>query len=180
MSIGKNIALLRKAKGLTQAELGDLLGVSNQAVSKWESEMSMPDVMLLPTLADIFGIYIDELFSGEVKAEIHDNHCAEFPWPDDNTVRVFQTVGRKIIQSQEEKTCIEVVFPRNCNETTRQYFRVEVFGNIVSDGSINGDVVCHGSIDCNEINGDVHTQGDIRAYAIHCSGKIVCNEIKKS
>ena len=63
MSIGKNIALLRKAKGLTQAELGDLLGVSNQAVSKWESELSMPDVMLLPTLADTFQCSIDDLFS---------------------------------------------------------------------------------------------------------------------
>ena len=63
MSIGKNIALLRKAKGLTQAELGNLLGVSNQAVSKWESEMTMPDVMLLPTLADTFQCSIDDLFS---------------------------------------------------------------------------------------------------------------------
>ena len=54
MSIGKNIALLRRAKGLTQAELGDLLGVSNQAVSKWESEMSMPDVLLLPEIAKVF------------------------------------------------------------------------------------------------------------------------------
>ena len=63
MSIGKNIALLRKAKGLTQAELGDLLGVSNQAVSKWESEMTMPDVMLLPKIADVFSCSIDDLFS---------------------------------------------------------------------------------------------------------------------
>lgn len=69
MSIGKNIALLRKAKGLTQAELGDLLGVSNQAVSKWESEMSMPDVMLLPTLADTFHCSIDDLFSYIPKAK---------------------------------------------------------------------------------------------------------------
>ena len=179
MSIGENIARLRKEKGLTQAELGEKLGVSNQAVSKWESGMTMPDVMLLPDLADIFGIYIDELFSREVKSEIHYDHCAEFPWPDDNTVRIFQTVGKKIIKSQEEKTCIEVAFPRNCNETTRQYFKVEVFGNIVSDGSINGDVVCHGRIDCNEINGDVNAQGDISAYSINCFGKIVCNEIKK-
>ena len=60
MSIGKNIALLRRAKGLTQAELGDLLGVSNQAVSKWESEMSMPDVMLLPEIAKVFGVALEQ------------------------------------------------------------------------------------------------------------------------
>lgn len=62
MSIGKNIALLRKAKGLTQAELGDLLGVSNQAVSKWESEMTMPDVMLLPEIAKVLGVEINDLY----------------------------------------------------------------------------------------------------------------------
>ncbi len=62
MSIGKNIALLRKNKGLTQAELGDLLGVSNQAVSKWESEMTMPDVMLLPEIAKVLGVEINDLY----------------------------------------------------------------------------------------------------------------------
>lgn len=178
MSISENIARFRKEKGWTQAELGEKIGVSNQAVSKWESGMTLPDVLLLPVLADAFGIYIDELFSRQVKVDIHYDHCAEFPWVDDNTIRIFQTMGKKIIKSQEEKTCIEVTFPRNCNETTRQYFKVEVYGNIVSDGSINGDVVCHGSIDCNEINGDVNAQGDISAYAINCSGKIICNEIK--
>ena len=61
MSIGKNIALLRRAKGLTQAELGDLLGVSNQAVSKWESELSMPDVLLLPDIAKVFGVDLNEM-----------------------------------------------------------------------------------------------------------------------
>ena len=63
MSIGKNIARFRKEKGWTQAELGEILGVSNQAISKWESEMSMPDVSLLPMIADAFDCSIDELFS---------------------------------------------------------------------------------------------------------------------
>ena len=178
MSIGENIARLRKEKGWTQAELGEKLGVSNQAVSKWESGMTMPDVMLLPTLADTFGIYIDELFLREVKTEIHFDHCAELPWPDDNTIRIFQTIGKKIIKSQEANACIEVVFPQNCNEKNRQYFKVEVFGNIVSDSSINGDVVCHGHINCYGINGDVSTQSFITAYEINNHGKIVCSEIK--
>ena len=178
MSIGKNIARFRKAKGWTQAELGERIGVSNQAVSKWESETSMPDVMLLPVLADAFGCYVDELFSREVKTEIHYDHCAEFPWADDNTIRIFQTVGKKIMKSQEVNTCMEVTFPRNCNETTRQYFKVEVLGNLMSDSSINGDVVCHGYIDCHEINGDVSAQGSITAYEINSHGKIVCNSLK--
>ncbi len=70
-----------------------------------------------------------------------------------------------------------MAFPRNCNETTRQYFKVEVLGNLMSDSSINGDVVCRGRIDCHEINGDVTSQGDVSAYQINSHGKITCNKI---
>ena len=63
MSIGKNIAVYRKNKGLTQGELGELLGVTNQAVSKWESEVSMPDVMLLPEIAKVLDVTVDELYT---------------------------------------------------------------------------------------------------------------------
>ncbi len=62
MNIGKNIAKYRKAKGFTQEELGAKLGVTNQAVSKWESEVSMPDVMLLPEIATALNITLDDLY----------------------------------------------------------------------------------------------------------------------
>lgn len=65
MSIGKNIAAFRKAKGLTQTELGEMMGVSNQAVSKWEAEMTMPDVMLLPEIAKVLDVTIEELYNGK-------------------------------------------------------------------------------------------------------------------
>ncbi|MBO5037529.1 MAG: helix-turn-helix transcriptional regulator [Clostridia bacterium] len=72
MSIGKNITMFRKAKGLTQAELGELLGVSNQAVSKWESEMTMPDIMLLPEIAKVLGVTLDDLYGEHKEYEIVD------------------------------------------------------------------------------------------------------------
>jgi transcriptional regulator with XRE-family HTH domain len=177
--LAANILKYRKKSGLSQEELANKLGVTFQAVSKWENAKAAPDIAFLPIMADVFGCHIDELFSREVKTEIHYDHCAELPWADDNTIRIFQTVGKKIMKLQEANTCIEVTFPRNCNETTRQYFKVEVFGNIFSDSSINGDVVCHGKIDCHEINGDVNAQGDISAYQINSPGKIICNDIKK-
>ena len=175
--LAANILKYRKKSGLSQEELANKLGVTFQAVSKWENAKAAPDITFLPIMADIFGCYIDELFSREIKTEIHYDHCAEFPWADDNTIRIFQTVGKKIIKSQEVNTCIEVAFPRNCNETTRQYFKVEVLGNLMSDSSINGDVVCHGRIDCHEINGDITSQGDVSAYQINSHGKITCNKI---
>lgn len=67
MTLGKKIAELRKDKGMTQDGLAELLGVSSQAVSKWENDISCPDIMLLPHLADIFQVTIDELFSKKPK-----------------------------------------------------------------------------------------------------------------
>lgn len=64
MSIGKNIARRRKLIGLTQEELGGRLGITNQAVSKWESEVSMPDIMLLPQIADVLGCTLEEIMDG--------------------------------------------------------------------------------------------------------------------
>ena len=62
MGLGKKIAYYRKNKNMTQEELAKQLGISNQAVSKWENEQSCPDVELLPKIADIFEITLDELF----------------------------------------------------------------------------------------------------------------------
>lgn len=61
-SIGKQIALLRKAKGLTQSELGDRLGVSFQAVSKWERSETLPDVSVLLDLAKVLETSVDHIF----------------------------------------------------------------------------------------------------------------------
>lgn len=68
-SIGAKIAFYRKAKGMTQEELAEKLGVSPQAVSKWENDVACPDIQLLAPLAKIFGVSTDELLSAEtVKA----------------------------------------------------------------------------------------------------------------
>ena len=63
-TLGERIAEKRKKKGLTQEELADKLGVSAQAVSKWENDISCPDIMTLPNLSDRLGISIDELLRG--------------------------------------------------------------------------------------------------------------------
>ena len=62
---GRFLSTLRKAKGMTQRELAELLNVSDKAVSRWERDESMPDILLLPVLADIFEVTCDELLRGE-------------------------------------------------------------------------------------------------------------------
>ncbi len=62
MNIGKQIRFLRTQRKVKQEEVAEYLGVSCQAVSKWETEASTPDIELLPKLATYFGVTIDELF----------------------------------------------------------------------------------------------------------------------
>ncbi len=66
MIIGEKIAEMRKAKGITQEDLATTIGVSAQTVSKWENSVSMPDIMLLPVIADIFEVSIDTLFDRNI------------------------------------------------------------------------------------------------------------------
>lgn len=62
-TFGEKLAELRKAMSLTQEEMSERIGVSPKAISRWENDATMPDVMLLPTIAGVFGISIDDLFS---------------------------------------------------------------------------------------------------------------------
>lgn len=70
-TIGERIKFHRKRLGLTQDQLAQRLGVSAQAVSKWEHNLSCPDVSVLPEIADLFGITVDELL-GKSTATVHE------------------------------------------------------------------------------------------------------------
>lgn len=67
-SIGSRIAAARREKGFTQRDLADRVGVSFQAVSKWETGQSSPDVGLLTRIADTLGMTLDELVAGRIPA----------------------------------------------------------------------------------------------------------------
>ena len=63
MTMGEKIASLRKVAGMTQRQLADRMGVTDKAVSKWERNLSCPDIESIPLLAEIFGISADELIN---------------------------------------------------------------------------------------------------------------------
>ena len=67
-NVGSQIAFLRKNKGLTQAELGERLGVSFQAVSKWERGETLPDTAVLLDLAEILETSVDYILTGGTQA----------------------------------------------------------------------------------------------------------------
>lgn len=78
-TLGERIKYHRKRLGLTQEQLADRLGVSAQAVSKWENNQSCPDISILPEIADLFGITVDELLGKEQNAAdaVHEAEVVE-------------------------------------------------------------------------------------------------------
>lgn len=64
-TLGKRISSLRREKGMKQEELAEKMGVSPQAVSKWENDQTCPDISALPQLAKLLGISVDELLTGK-------------------------------------------------------------------------------------------------------------------
>ena len=65
------ISSLRKERGMTQAELAEKMGVTDKAVSKWERDLSFPDINSIPKLAEVFEVSVDELM--QVKTETKEN-----------------------------------------------------------------------------------------------------------
>lgn len=75
-TLGMMISSLRKEHGMTQLELAEKMGVTDKAVSKWERDLSCPDVNSIPKLAEVFGISVDELM--QIKADAQSESKKDF------------------------------------------------------------------------------------------------------
>lgn len=71
-TFGMMISSLRKEKGMTQLELAERMGVTDKAVSKWERDLSFPDINSIPKLAEIFEVTVDDLM--QIKTETKENN----------------------------------------------------------------------------------------------------------
>lgn len=98
--VGNFIAGLRKSKSMTQKELAEKLGVTDKAVSKWERGLGYPDISILPSLADVFAVTVEEILSGvhspQIPSDISDievNTQTEKPIEIENTTNEVKTNG---------------------------------------------------------------------------------------
>ncbi len=146
MNIGKNIKKLRVEKGITQEQLAAHLGITYQAISKWETEANTPDISMLPEIARYFGISIDALFGMYESI----TPIADFI-RDDDVVRIVQMRGSEVIKCDASDRPFMLVLPKEIDATVN----VEIFGEANIEGDIKGDVVCHKMLECGNIAGDV-------------------------
>ena len=102
-TIGSRIAQKRKALGLTQETLAAQLGISSQAVSKWENDISAPDITLLPTLSKALNCTTDELLTGKTD-EVRLVPPAQRKDPNELMLRI------KVLSSQGDKVRVNLPF----------------------------------------------------------------------
>ena len=187
MNFAEIIVNRRKALGLTQEGLAQKLGVTNQAVSKWESGQSCPDLALLPLLADLFGITIDELFGREPKAVAFPAQ-PPFPWPDDGVLRVLLYAGHTRVYGPVEGAdeihfCYEG--PALNIESAVSVYCDDVMGNVTAGGSVTcddvyGSISAQGSITCDDVKGDIRSGGNVTCDCaegdVHAGGNVQVDE----
>lgn len=171
-NLATNICSLRKGQGLTQEALADRLGLTFQAVSKWENFQSSPDIQLLPRLAEIFGVSVDRLFgiggpehpeeeSGGILAQPVPAQAdgtslpGELPWADDGTLRVVLYKGRMLLQSDDAEEP-KMVF-RYEGEALNVESRISV-----ECGDVGGSVQAGQNIHCGEVGGEVNAGRDVQ------------------
>ena len=182
-TMGAIIARKRKELGLTQEQLATALGISYQAVSKWENEQSSPDISTLPLLADHFGVTIDELFGREApKAEAalipapepERSAGAALPWPDDDTLYAALFVGHRPVGHEGLGAQQVILHIEGDAKNVQSDFDVKVEGEVrgsvqaggdVDCGAVGGDVNAGGDVDCGGVEGHVNAVGDV-----DCSG----------
>lgn len=103
-TIGSRIAQKRKELGMTQEELAAKLGVTSQAVSKWENDVSCPDIALLPALAKALNCTTDAILSGK-EDEVRLVPTAQRKDPNDLVLRI------KVLSAQGDKVRVNLPFP---------------------------------------------------------------------
>ena len=101
-TLNETIAALRKERGMTQEELAALLGVSGQAVSKWESGICCPDIGLLPALADVFGVTLDKLMGREMPETL--------PSPSEDFFAFFNDILERQLGEEAYSMILQMVF----------------------------------------------------------------------
>ncbi len=158
MTFGEKLNLLRKKAGFTQDEVAQHLGISPQAVSKWENDLSCPDIMLLPEIAKLYGQSVDELLSTENLHMINDKETAEEKTQENCQKKETENTG---IFSAENKTSLGNMFLK-VNVLSKHGDKIDVklpLSLIKSMKNVLGNIktgnAAAGSIDLSEIDFDM-------------------------
>lgn len=189
--MGARILRRRKEKGLTQEALANKLGVSNQAVSKWEGDVCCPDLQLLPLLADTLELSLDELFGRESMAKTAQKAeadsqilpiAAELPWEDDDAIHAVLFQGHRLLQPKqgslfrhdkydEIRKTVELHFSGTAQDIYSD------FSVVCTDSTISGSVRAGDGVTCTDVGGDVTAGDDVTCGNVGASDSVTCGNV---
>ena len=191
--IGAQIARLRRERGMTQEQLAGRLGVTFQAVSKWENAAACPDIALLPELADLFGITLDELFGRkasvtcgeeegkEEKEEYKEGESKEreksIPWEDDEKFRIVIFRGHTLLKTEDMPDHIKDL------TITIQGTPADIISYLsVQCGAVRGNVTAGTRAKCGTVGGSVTAGMDVNCETVgafvNAGGSVECTEVE--
>lgn len=198
-TMGSIILRLRREKGLTQEQLANELGISYQAVSKWETGNSCPDLAALPLLADLFGVSIDTLFgraeteTAPVAAAPESAAADTLPWPDDGGFYAVLYHGHELIGSQSEAEKVFRFQYEGPAQNVSCSFDLEITGEVCGDAAAGGDLTCgavygsveaSGDVTCDSVSGNVRAGGDVTCDdvtgSVSAGGDVTCDDVDGS
>lgn len=194
-NLKNNLIKLRKDRTVTQEVLAAALDISVQAVSKWETGTSMPDIMQLPRIAKFYGVTIDYLFYNEG----NEKNIVNEELPNDNVIRIIQFYGNKMLRADqwEKDKMIDLKIPEIVTSKLPEIvLNLEIWGsanihgdiggyvesgNGVNCGDIQGNIECGGTVNCGDVGGNLECGGEINCGDveghIECSGGVNCGNI---
>ena len=148
---------------MTQEQLAQKLDVTNQAVSKWETDQSCPDTLLLPKIADVFEISLDALFGRAEPPRQEPKAAPVLPWEDDKAFHVVLYHGHTLIGSQPEKADLTFTYEGPAKDI---YCSLNL-----SCGDVEGNVNVEGYAECGDVGGSVTAGDSIHCTVIHGSAR---------
>lgn len=167
--LGNTIMKYRKNLGLTQEQLAQKLEVTNQAVSKWETDQCCPDVQLLPKLADVLGISLDTLFGREASAP----QKQDVPWKDDDAFHIVLYCGHTLLEGHPAAGEHHITYDGTARDV---YCAVNL-----ECGDIEGNVKAGGYVECGDIGGALNSMsyvecGDVGGN-LNAASYVECGDV---
>ena len=205
LRMGATIARRRKENGLTQEALANRLGVTNQAVSKWEGDVCCPDIQLLPALADALSLSLDALFGREAPEPPKEERPAEdvkvetapigivekLPWADDDSLHAVLYQGHRLLQSERvpERSGSGLLHllagRRDAQQVVLRFTGTarDIYSDFAvhCEGDVSGSVQAGDGVQCGGVGGSVNagdgvTCGDVEG-SVHTGDGVQCERM---
>ena len=191
-NVANNIKKYRKELGLSQEALADKLGITSQAVSKWECMQSIPDIEAMVELCELMGISLDKLVLDkdpevvikevivekepeQTEGEEHYDRRGFFnkiyfdALPDDNDLRVLQFKGRRLLRENDYDRKIRIPFAIDNDRFPEKTINVHIVGNADIEGDISGSLTAGDSVSCGNVGASVRAGDSVNCGNVGAS-----------